>query len=299
MLDRLLGRAELKERIDDLEAEKEHLARQVESAKESRAEAVTARQRAEEEVNRLEDRVAELEDRVERLQGDEPDLTYRAVEAARGRRRDELVSRLQGIETAEEGALTAYVADDDAVPDEVRDLLGDHASLVARAAPCLVCADDGGLVSVALSLPVPPEPFVEWGEGFRVEDGWVRPTGRVCLALVRADLFACGVYDDGERVAYEGFESDVKGDHSKGGFSQARFERRRDAQIDEHLEDARAAVEEHAADVDRVVVAGEETALSEFRDLAEATVAVDATGEPESALADAFEDVWTVRVYGI
>jgi len=87
-----------------------------------------------------------------------------------------------------------------------------------------------------------PDVDAAWRDRFALEREWFLPTGRHAVALVRTDLFALGVYEDDERVDYRGFESDVKGSHSKGGFSQARFERIRDGQIDDHLERCRDAL---------------------------------------------------------
>ncbi len=230
MLDELLGRAELKERIDDLEEENHHLERRVKAEEERRAEAATERQNAEEQVNRLESRIVELEDRVERLQGDEEAVEFRGTESLHGDRLDEVLARLDIVGTEPEGALTAMVEDD--LPETVRNAFGDHAPLLSRAAPCLVTTDDAGLISAALSPPNPPEEFVSWGDSFDFESAWFRPEGRFAFALVRSDLFAIAEYDGRECLSVSGFESDVKGDHSKGGFSQARFERIREGQID-------------------------------------------------------------------
>jgi peptide subunit release factor 1 (eRF1) len=299
MLDELLGRAELKARIEELEEEKRRLEAQRDAESERRSEAVTARQEAEERVNRLEDRIAELEGRVERLGGDDADLDFRGVETLRGSRLDDVLSRLRSVDAGREGALTASVASDDAadLPDPVREALGDRASLVAEAAPCLAYADDAGLVSVALAPPLPPEPFAEWGDGFEVPETAFRPTGRFGFALVRADLFAYGEYDGGAFESAAGFESDVMNRHSKGGFSQARFERRREDQIDEHLDRCREAIRER--EPDRLVVVGDRRAVRELRGLADHTALSDASGEPDEALGDAFRDFWTTRLYRI
>lgn len=300
MLDRLLLRAHLKERIEELEAESESLRAQAESAKESRAEAVSARQAAEREVNQLEDRITELEDRLERAESaDGEALAFRHEETASGGRIDAVAKRLRSVDARREGALTAFVDDSNDVPGAVRETLGDRTPLVARAAPCLVCADDAGLVATALTLPIEPDPFAEWADSFRLEEAWIRPTGRLCFALVRSDRFALGVYEDGERVAFEGFESDVMDEHSKGGFSQDRFQRRRENQISEHLENVRDSVADHAANADRVVLVGEGSVLSEVQELADTTATVDATGDPEAALNHAFDDFWSVRVRGL
>jgi peptide subunit release factor 1 (eRF1) len=292
MLDELLGRADLKERVAELEAEADSLRAQLAAERERRAEATTARQDAAERANRLADRVAELEDRVERAEGEGPEIGFRGRSELRGERLRELLARLRSVETEPEGALTAMV--EERAPEPVRELLGERAGLVERAAPCLVCADDEGLVSVALTPPVAPEPFVEWGDGFRVEGEWFRPTGRFALALVRADTFALGVYEGDERVSFEGFSADVMGEHSKGGFSQGRFERRRDAQIAEHVADCEDALA--ACDAERLFLVGEHTVLDDVGADADVRCAVDATGDPEDALADAFRSFWTARL---
>ena len=294
MLDDLLGRTELKARIEELEEDKHHLQQQLDAEQDRRADAVTERQRAEERVNRLEDRITELEDRVERLQSDEADHSYRAQHRLRGQRLDELLARLESVETEPEGLLTAYVPDGHDVPDAVREAFGDRAPLVSRAAPCLAAADDFGMIGVCLSAPVAPDPFAEWADSVRLDRSWFQPTGEYTLALVRSDLFAMGVYDGRERTAFHGFDSDLKSQHSKGGFSQSRFERLRDEQIANHLERCLTALTERP-DAPLYVV-GERTVLDDFADVADVTATVSASGEPEEALETAFDSFWTVQL---
>ena len=311
MLDRVLGRAALKDRIAELEEEKHHLERRLDAEQERRADAVSARQDAEERVNRLEDRIAELEGRVEASETADgsADLAFRREERVRGERRAAVLDRLESVETGPEGALSAMVTDEGGVPDPVRDLLGDHAALVDRAAPCLVYADDAGLVCAALRPPLAPDPFCEWSDGFRVDRSWFAPDAdahdaddaragvrEYALAVVRADTFALGRYEGRDRVDFEGFRSDVKEQHSKGGFSQARFERIRDEQIDAHIEKCHDAL----ADVDvPLYVVGERGVLGEFAERAAVTRTADATGKPEAALESAWREFWTTRVYGL
>ncbi|NKE34330.1 hypothetical protein GWG54_00595 [Natronococcus sp. JC468] len=300
MLDELLGRASLKARIDELEAANERLRERYEAESERRSAAVTARQDAEEKRNRLEDRIAQLEGELERVEADDGGLTVRRRVDLRGARLEEALERLRSIRTASEGALTASV--DDEVPGTVRevlaDVLDDRIALLEDAAPCLCCIDDAGLVSVALESPVDPALEPTWDDRFDLEREWFLPTGRHALALVRADLFALGVYEGDERVDYRGFDSDVKGNHSKGGFSQARFERIRDDQIDDHLERCRDALADR--DVERLYVVGQRgvvDALVEEADLEPAaTAAVDATGDPKAALEDARRSFWTTTL---
>jgi peptide subunit release factor 1 (eRF1) len=299
MIDRLLGRAELKERIEELEEEKRHLERRAEAEEERRSDAVADRQRAEERVNELEHRIESLEERLDRTEGTEESVEFRRVSDLGGARLTDALDRFRAVESDDpEGLLTAFVPDADAVPETVSDWFGDRTALVRRAAPAVVLADDTGAVSAALSPPIAPEPFDEWSDRFRFEDAWFRPTGRFAFALVRSDTFALGTYEGDERVAFEGFTSDVKEAHSKGGFSQGRFERRREGQIDDHLDkadEALAAVD----NVERTIVVGERSVLGRVRDRADVTDVSDATGEPRAALEDAFRDFWRVRFHAV
>ncbi|QLG50387.1 Vms1/Ankzf1 family peptidyl-tRNA hydrolase [Natrinema halophilum] len=307
MLDELLGRASLKERIDDLEDENDRLRKRYEAESDRRAEAATARQDAEERINRLEDRIAQLEGELERKNADDGGLDVRGRDLLRRDRLEELVDRLASFRTGAEGALTIGVADDgltESVRTQLADVLGERVALVDDAAPCLCCVDDAGLIAVTLEPPTDPDPMATWDDRFALEREWFLPTGTHALAVVRTDLFALGVYEGDERIDYRGFESNVKGSHSKGGFSQARFERIRDEQIDEHLERCRTALAAYERGGERTDVplylVGQRGVVDALVDDSQlqpaATAAVDATGAPKQALEDAVRSFWTTEL---
>lgn len=293
MLDELLGRAELKADIAELRAEVEGLRGQLEGERERRREAVRARQSADERVNRLEDRIADLEGQLARAREGEPALRFRGTETLAGNRLREVLSRLERVRTDAEGAFSSMVAER---PDEgAREAFGERVPLVERAAPCVAYTDDAGVVSAALRPAIPPEPFGIWDDRFHIEREWFLPAGHFAVALVRSDLFAYGEFDGDERVYLEGFESEVMGTHSKGGFSQTRFERRREEQVDDHLERCRSVLDERAPD--RLIVVGDRALIDEFEQEAVATAPVDASGEPEDALEDAVRDFFSAKLY--
>jgi peptide subunit release factor 1 (eRF1) len=280
--------------VAELEEENDRLQRQLDAEDERRADAVSDRQAAQKRANKLEDRIAELEDRVERLQVDERAPAFRRTESLRGDRLATVLDRLSSYEAGPEGVLTAYVADGTDLSGAVREGFGERAALVQRGAPCLAVTADAGLMGACLSVPVPPEPFATWDDEVTLDRSWFEPTGRHAVALVRSDRFALGEYEGKERVAFHGFDSELRSQHSKGGFSQSRFERLRDQQIDTHVERCRAAIQERDAEV--LYVVGEASLLSTVADDADATQAVGATGDPEPALEDAVREFWTVQM---
>lgn len=303
MIDELLGRATLKERIEELEEETERLRRRYEAESDRRADAITDKQEAEREQNKLEDRIAQLKGELERQRADQQSGAAGTLEP---RRRDRLsrgetatiLDRLESFRAGPEGACTAVVPDGE-VPDAVSTHLGPRQRLLEGSDTYVVCYDDADLLSVALAPPIGPAsetPRVGWSDRFDLEREWFLPRGRFTLALVRADLFALGVYDGEDRQDFHGFESDVKSSHSKGGFSQGRFERIRDGQIADHLERARSALAEHRDG--SLYLVGQQEAISRLSDHLEphATATVDATGAPKAALEDAFRDFFRTEL---
>ncbi len=145
MLDELLGRASLRDRIDELEDENERLRKRYEAESDRRAEATTARQDAEERINRLEDRIAQLEGELERVDETESGPSVRHRDQLRGTRLEAVFDRLTSFRTGPEGALTVGV-DDDGVAEPVRTelepVLGERLALVDDDGPCLCCVDD-------------------------------------------------------------------------------------------------------------------------------------------------------------
>lgn len=298
MLDSLLGRASLKAEIAELEAQLadcretcEQLEAQLEAADRRRREAIREGQAAQEERNRLEDRVEQLTDELERVRGGD-DVTPRGRDRLGRHRMAELLELLQGLDAGAEQAYTAMLTD--AGTDSVSDHFGARRALIASETPCLCLFDDHGVVELALRPPLAPEPFEIWDSTFQLDPDWFVPTGRFPFALVRADRFALGTFDD-ETLAYEsGFESEVMGRHAKGGYSQARFERRREEQIESHL--TRCADRLAAVDTDSLILAGSRDALDRLDVPARVRVPVDASGPPREALTAAFEEVWTTTV---
>lgn len=293
MLDELLGRAGLREEIAALEEEVERLEAQLASAEERRSAAVRDRQAADERINRLEDRIADLEGQVEHSASGEWAPRFRGRREVSRRQVEKVVERLGGFGFGAEEAYTAMVTE--TVPETVREEFGAHSALVDRAKPCLVFTDSFGMCSVAVRPPRPPSAFESWDDAFRIDEAWFVPRGEFGFALVRSDVFRYAEYMNESQTFRESFDSDVRGQHSKGGFSQARFERRRDEQIDAHLDEARSVLRER--DPNELIVVGETAVIDSFSDMADELASVDVTSNTEEPLDAAFESFWSTTLY--
>lgn len=301
MLDDLLGRTELKNHIQELESKVESLEERLEAENRRRKEAVTEKQRADRRVNKLESKIDELEGRLERKQV-ERDHGFRGVEEVGGDRLDQVLGLLESVEGGRESLTTAYVAPGDAVD---LDLDGRVEALLRRVdsgTGKAVYLDDWGVVRVCLVPPLPVESSrVLHDECFRVDRSLYGPMGVHAVAAVRSDTYAGGVFDGDGRTAISSVSSNVKGGHSKGGWSQSRYERRREEQVDRHVKESVESFREMIADYDLEVVAvvGEDSVVERFADMvgADVTRSLDARGKDESLLEDAYGKLWAARLY--
>lgn len=300
MLDDLLGRTRLKRRIEELESEVESLEERLEAENRRRADAVTEKQEAERQINKLESKIDELEGRLEH-EGEESKLGFRRVETLVGDRLTRVLDLLDSVEASGETLSTAFV---EAGREPDLELEGEETALLRRVDSgrgYVAYVDDYGVVRVCVVPPLPVEnQRVIHGSGFHVERTLFRPDGVHAVAAIRSDTYAGGVYGD-DRLAYSVVSSNVKGGHSKGGWSQGRFDRRREEQVERHVDEALESYRGMVGDYDPEVVAvvGESNVAELFAEEIDADVtrAVDARGTGEEFLKDAYEKLWVARLY--
>ncbi len=304
-LDSLLGRKELKERVSELEEVKESLERRLEKTDDRRREAERGKQEAYEERNRLETKVEELRDRLERAEksgGSAADAVD--VSDVQPTEVSDVVDLISSVEGAAEHLTTAYVSPGDGLPEALPDRVHAALSDVDSSTGLAVYVDDHHVTDVCL-LPLRPvrETHVEHGSAFTVDRDLFRLPGSYVAAVVRSDAFAAGLYRDGELREHAAVTSKVKSGHSKGGFSQKRFERLRDEQIQEHLDDSADALSElvESTGVDAVYLLGARDLTGRLADSVDLDVdarqTTDARSEGEQLLQDAVHDLRSSRIY--
>jgi len=94
---------------------------------------------------------------------------------------------------------------------------------------------DPWLVSVAFQTPLPLEDGTWTASRFNVDPVVEQLTDRYLFIHVTAGGSGIAVIDDGEVVRSRCINADIKAEHTKGGYSQKRFERIRDQQLQEHI----------------------------------------------------------------
>lgn len=254
-LEEEIGR--LNSHIAELEVEVGVLQRRMDKCAENEKKAVAAKQAAEESLNAAEVRIVTLEHELEFLKESAPlQAGYRLVETLFLRRAQAHLQSLSSLRSASSDLLTVYMPPGRSLSGEAyRDMPAalidpEDLQLIQKtdsSTGYVLFYDPGHLVN---ELLVPPFPVgnAEWsaGSSFNVEP-LLKLMGREEAALVvvahAGESLVAYSRDSREMDSYELVRSNVKSKHSKGGFSQRRFERLRDEEVVHHAEKARDALE--------------------------------------------------------
>lgn len=235
---------ELKEKIQELEEEKQSLEERFEAEKERRSELARKKQNAEEEINRLRDKIRGFQPAEDEAE-EEEDFELEELDFEKAYR------FLRKLETAGSPAkdMTTVFS-----PGKIREIEGYKGLKNVITAEQLKMLQNKQSVAAFLdpdvfNVVLRTRPFFapEWqiSKDFSVspmldfiesEKTWVLVSaGETCIFTEKA-----GEYEKVETVT-----SWVNKQHSKGGYSQDRFERKREEQVQQHLEEVREVLQEH------------------------------------------------------
>ena len=310
LFDKILGKEQLRERIeelqsevDELESDNGDLEETIEKLRKKKSKEVTEKQRAYEQKNRLQDKVEELHDKVEKLPTPKDNVSENETEMTLDLNPSEVrevTAFLNDVEYQRDSAIVAHITEN-GIPEEVNEFVKDRGRLIEHA-PCTLFADRYGLVCSCLE-PIEPHPSKPvLSDNFSFQPEYFTPADKKSLfILIRSDIFAIGEsHESGEIEHLKGFTSNVKSSHSKGGFSQSRFERLREEQIESHVKKSREQIDRfYAEDIDRVIVTGQREIIDNVSDYADFMGYTDASGSPQDALKDSYHKFWSSRLYNI
>lgn len=263
----------LNSRIVELELDIRGARTQVEKREKLARDAVADKQEAESRLNQELVRMQTLTHELETLREEASHkLEFRGMEILSPTAVQAYLSKLASFQASSEELITVYLPPDTRLSDTLHEkLLGyldeSTRALLDRLDPetgLVLFHDIHHMISEAL---VPPLPITgsswHFNDRFEIEtlrEG-LKTDFKMLVLLLHAGESFVGFAPD--RLAFESEEvvrSSVKEKHTKGGFSQRRFERLRDEDIAHHLEKVMETVNkvlEAQADIDCVIMSGD------------------------------------------
>lgn len=257
---------ELQEEIDEFDEKLRRSKEKLEREKTRAKEAVTKKQESDKElkdakhkIESLEDKVSNLEERTEKDERTKESRFLTRTETL------EFLNELDGLKSSKGSFVTHYLEDPEKVGDEeaqraMRDIDSSTGYIYLR--------NKFKSLNSILIPPFPVESDFYRGEELRLEKmrDLLNSNLRIGFASIHAGESAVGLLEGSEFKTFELVRGQVKGKHSKGGFSQGRFERRRDEQIQKHLDKVHEEILEVAEDVDYFVLNGNKRLKTELKE---------------------------------
>lgn len=234
----------LEDRVEQLEEEKQSAESRFEAEKERRSKLSTEKQEAEKQLKKLRQKLENQEKPVEEDESEQnsgvsrKDLSFEDAVAG--------IQRLKSVSSNNEDLVSVYCPED---LSELDDLRGFRNSVKGKTVEKLeelesfISFTDELFIDVTLKT----RPFFQnkWavGDSFDVErlEEFIEQD-KIWIVVSAGDTRIIEE-SGGEVESVENVETRVDRKHSQGGFSQSRFERKRDEQIENHLDAVREAVE--------------------------------------------------------
>lgn len=281
--DKILRREELKERIsfledkvESLEKEKEELKAKADKEEERAKDAVSEKQELDRNLKKKEDKIDSLQDKLRKKEFiDDKTSDVSSKEKISREELRSLLNKLGSVESNDEDMVSVFLSEDSSVKDinsqgflqtnltlnQLR-RLKEESSVTGEA-----FFHTENLLNTLIKPPVPVgKEDWEKASSFQVEPLLDRLDEEVGFVFLSAGGSAAALFSE-EIEDFEMVKSEIKGKHKKGGFSQDRFERGREKEVKEHIEEVEEACEEVIPeDVDLLCISGSPQILSEFKE---------------------------------
>lgn len=244
----------LEEKLEKAGEEKEKWENRFEAEKERRSKLSKEKQEAEEKINRLKDKLEGLNSSEEKKEVEDGEEKSEKKDLNFGEAR-KVIPKLASIESSEEDLVTVYHTGD---ADDFDDLRGLKNSITGEqfnsiSDPGIYLFDEDQVFDIFMDC----RPFfdAEWrsGGGFSLARVSEFMEQEKIWAKVSAGNSKVFRESNGGLELVEHVKDRVNRQHRSGGFSQGRFERKRDEQIEGHLENLREVL----PDEEQVFLVGE------------------------------------------
>lgn len=302
----------LKTKIIQLEEENKKLLLQLEKRDEKVKRTVAVKQDADRELNECRQKIFSLESEIQNLKKETTgELSFRFSESLSKKRLEDLLFFLGSVQSKSSTLITIYLAKDGTLMDIDRDItdriLNSERALIEKieSQTGKVIFYDTDRIIKLMIIPVFPVLKSEnsLDRGFNTGQFEIGlESERTLIINAHAGMTFIGIIEADTFVEHEVVKSSVMGKHSKGGWSQKRFQSLVEEDIKHHADKVRAALEpviEKNRDIKYVIAGGDGKLIRmimEGYDYPLIMKSMDArASDPQHLLKEAM----SVRVYGI
>ena len=302
----------LREKIAELEEENSKLSLQLEKRDEKTKKAVTTKQEAEREINEAQKRISTLEGELEKLKVEtKSELSFRFSVNFSGNRFEDVLFLLDSMRSKLSTLITIYLAKDrtlENIPKDVFDLMESSSisqiEKINSSTGKVIFYDADNIVRLVI-LPVFPIQDTEYVIDIRFKTGPLKDSIHVEKILVinaHAGETFIGIMEAGAFIEHELIRSSVMGKHSKGGWSQKRFQSLVEEDIKHHADKVRDALHpiiEKNRDIQYIFAGGEGRLIKMILEGYEYPVVSKSIDPQAMSPQQVLKEIMSVRLYGL
>lgn len=309
MFEKIFGPSEEEKELEKLRAELEEKNQKLEklekeAGKERRRakEAVTEKQQTDKELKEARHKIESLEDRIKNLEEEEKGGSRnKKVKFLTRSELTSLIEELGSLSADSEGLKTHFVVYFDSIADDkvVQVLRGTDSQT-----GYVHLQDQFKVIDCVLIPPLPVDEEFYRDNKFHLEKirEDLESDVKIGFLSVHAGESAVGMLEGNEFSNFNIVKTGVGNKHSKGGFSQGRFERGRDEQIQKHLKEVVNSIEESMTHPDYLILDGNERMVSELKDQLSIETSIiqkslDIGSVNENNKDEYVEKIWGARIY--
>lgn len=254
---------ELKNRLDEIKEEKNKgVEREIERAKK----AITEKQEVYKDLKEAKQRINTLKDKIRRLSESRREKReYTSVEILPRNKANSFIKNLSMYRSGSETLVTQYFSDPQ---DAKKRILKKTARKIDSDTGYVSLWSEYGLINCIISPPIPLEDEFYLGDRFKVDKllSLYDSNLKIGFTFIQAGRSCVGLLNGEKLEELKIVKGLIKGRHSKGGFSQKRFERIRREQRQRHATKVKEKINEIINDIDFMILSGNKRIIKELRD---------------------------------
>jgi|GEM_PF-479613 len=257
---------ELKSEIEEKKKRIENIEKNLEKEKKRAKEAITEKQKADKNLKKLENKLESLKDKVQRIQNEKDEVeSLKQVKNLPRKKYSSFLSMMSTVELENEGLKTQYVTDKEKIESETAKT---KLKNIDSKTGFVYLNDELGVFNCVLIPPLPIENSNHLGNKFKLKPLKKQLSNDLIMKFIdfHAGKSVIGSLKKGKFENFKSVKSNIKNQHSKGGFSQGRFERNRKKQIEEHIDKVIEKQDEYTENLDYILLSGNNRMISIFKD---------------------------------
>ncbi len=299
----------LKSKIAELEEENRKLAARLEKKDEKTKKSVATKQEVDRELNEATQKIASLEKELQKLkEGTSSELKFRFSESLTTHKLDEILFMLGSLQSKIPTMITIYLAKDENIKNITQDIQIDNQSnalieKIESSTGKAIFYDADRLIRTVI-IPFLPISRSEYAAGKQFNLEPLKKTlefDKILVLNAHAGETFAGIVEADTVVEHDVIRSSVMGKHTKGGWSQKRFQSLVEEDVRHHADKVRAALSgmiEKNKDIQYIIAGGEGKLIKmilEGFDYPLIIKSMDAAGNIEKV----FQEATKVRWYGL